>query len=118
MEYVEKFLALADEVGLPRDLLIVDHADEEIVKLVTESGAYAAITIRPTGIRPDDVARIVGKFGSEKILVNSDAAGQPWPASMLAVPEAAFAMRRHGLNEADIEKVVFKNPLNLFKLNV
>lgn len=119
IEYAERYLELADEVGLPRDLLIVDHADEEIVKLASESGAYAAITVQPwRNLSPEDAARIIDKYGTEKILVNCDAAAQPWPSNALAVPETAFAMRRYGMGDEDIRKVTFENPLNLFKLKL
>lgn len=119
IEYAERYLELADEVGLPRELLIVDHADEEIVKLVTASGAYAGITVQPwRNLSPEDAARIIGKYGTDRILVNCDAAAQPWPSNALAVPETAFAMRRYGLSRADIKKVTFENPRNLFKLKI
>jgi len=92
IEYAERYLELADEVGLPRNLLIVDHADEEIVKLVSDSGAWAAITVQPwRNLYPEDSAEIIGKYGTDKILVDCDAAAQPWPSNALAVPDTAFA---------------------------
>jgi len=119
IEYAEKFLELADEVGLPRDRLIVDHADEEVVRLALESGAWAAITVQPwRRLYPEDAARIIGKYGTERVLVDCDAAAQPWPSNALAVPDTAFAMRKYGLSEEDIRKVTFENPLSLFKLDI
>jgi len=117
LEYAEKYLELADEVGLPRNLLIVDHADEEIVKLVSGSGAYAGITVR-NELTPECAAKIIGKYGTEKILVNSDAAPQPWASNPSAVPNTAFAMRKYGISDEDIRKVTFENALNLYKLKV
>jgi len=117
IEYAERYLELADDVGLRRDLLVVDHADEEIVKLVTSSGAYAAITVQPwRNLTPDDAARIIGKYGTDKVLVNCDAAAQPWPSNPYAVPETAFAMKRYGMSDNDVKKVTFDNPVRLFKL--
>lgn len=119
IEYVEKYLRLADEVRLPQNLLIVDHADEEIVKMVSKTGAYAAITVQPwRNLGPDDAAKIIGKYGTDKILVNCDAAAQPWPSNALAVADTAFAMKRYGMNDDDIKKVTFENPMSLFKLNI
>ena len=119
IEYAERYLELADEVGLPRDLLIIDHADEEMVKLISGSGAWAAITVQPwRNLGPEDAAQIIDKYGTDKILVNCDAAAQPWPSNALAVPETAFAMKRYGMSDEDIRKITFENPLNLYKLKL
>jgi len=119
IELVERYLELADEVGLRRELLIVDHADEEMVKLISGSGAWAAITVQPwRKLSPEDAAEIIGKYGTDRILVNCDAAAQPWPSNALAVPDTAFAMRKYGLSDADVRKVTFENPVNLFKLRI
>jgi hypothetical protein len=119
IEYVEKYLKLANEVGLPLNLLIIDHADGEIVKFVSKTGAYAAITVQPwRNLGPADAAEIISKYGTDRILVNCDAAAQPWPSSALAVPDTAFAMKRYGMSDDDIRKVTFENPLNLFKLEI
>jgi len=119
IEFAERYLELADEVGLPRELLIIDHADEEMVKLISGSGAWAAITVQPwRKLHPEDAAEIIGKYGTERILVDCDAAAQPWPSNALAVPDTAFAMRRYGLSEADVRKVLYDNPIHLFKLRL
>jgi predicted metal-dependent TIM-barrel fold hydrolase len=118
-DYVEKYLKLADEVGLPQNLLIIDHADEEMVRLISKTKAYAAITVQPwRNLWPVDAASIIGQFGTDRILVNCDAAAQPWPSNPFAVPDTAFAMKRYGLSDADVKKVTFENPMNLFKLNL
>ena len=119
IEYAERYLELADEVGLPRDLLIIDHADEEMVQLISGSGAWAAITVQPwRNLGPEDAAMIIAKYGTERILVNCDAAAQPWPSNALAVPDTALAMRRYGMSGSDVRKVTFENPLNLYKLKL
>jgi len=117
VDYAEKYLELADEVGLPRDLLIIDHADEDIVKVVYDSGAYIGITVR-NELTPECAAKIVGKYGVNKIIVNSDAAPQPWASNPSAVPDTAFAMKRYGISDEDIRKATFENALNLYKLKL
>jgi len=117
VDYAEKYLELADEVGLPRDLLIIDHADEDIMKVVYDSGAYIGITVR-NELTPECAAKIVGKYGVNKIIVNSDAAPQPWASNPSAVPDTAFAMKRYGISDEDIRKATFENALNLYKLKL
>jgi len=117
VDYAEKYLELADEVGLPRDLLIIDHADEDIVELVYDSGAHIGITVR-NELTPECAAKIIGKYGVNKIIVNSDAAPQPWASNPSAVPDTAFAMKRYGICDEDIKKATFENALNLYKLKL
>jgi predicted metal-dependent TIM-barrel fold hydrolase len=119
IDYVEKYLKLADEVGLPHNLLIVDHADEEMVRLISKTKANAAITVQPwRNLWADDAARIIDQYGTDRILVNCDAAAQPWPSNGLAVSDTAFAMKRYGMSDSDIRKVTFENPMNLFRLKI
>ena len=55
---------------------------------------------------------LVKQYGTQRILVNSAA---DWGVSdALKVPKTAQAMRDAGVTEADIEKVVWHNPLDFY----
>ena len=55
---------------------------------------------------------LVKRYGPERIIVNSAA---DWGVSdPLKVPKTATAMRQAGISEADIDQVLWRNPVRFF----
>jgi predicted metal-dependent TIM-barrel fold hydrolase len=109
----ERTLDLVKESGIAPGLTLVDHNNEETLKMVLDSGCWAGHSIYPkTKMDEPRMVELVKRFGSERILVNSAA---DWGVSdPLKVPKTAEAMRQAGISEADIETICWKNPVAFF----
>jgi uncharacterized protein len=111
----ERTLALLRDVGFPEERALIDHNTEETLPLVLASGCWAGHSIYPkTKMDEDRMVRLVQRYGSERILINSAA---DWGVSdPLKVPKTVTAMRAAGIAEADIEQIVWRNPVLFFDL--
>jgi hypothetical protein len=60
----------------------------------------------------DRMVELLKQYGTEKMVVNSAA---DWGRSdPLKVPKTGEAMLKAGFSEAEVEKVLFENPINFF----
>jgi predicted metal-dependent TIM-barrel fold hydrolase len=106
-------LALLREVGFPEEQALIDHNNEETLPLVLATGCWAGHSIYPnTKMDEARMVTLIQRHGSERILVNSAA---DWGISdPLKVPKTAAALRAAGVAEAEIETVVWRNPVRFF----
>jgi predicted metal-dependent TIM-barrel fold hydrolase len=109
----QRSMDIAIEMGLNPYSVIVDHNNEETVKEVLDRGFWAAFTIYPfTKMGNERMVQIVKQYGSERIMINSAA---DWGISdPLAVPKTAALMKEHGISDADIHAVTYKNAITAF----
>ena len=109
----ERSLALIRDVGFPEERALIDHNTEETLPLVLESACWAGHSIYPfTKMDEPRMVALVKKYGPERILINSAA---DWGVSdPLKVPKTAALMRESGIAEADIETIVWGNPVAFF----
>jgi predicted metal-dependent TIM-barrel fold hydrolase len=109
----ERSLALIREQRFPEERVLIDHNNEETLPLVLATGCWAGHSIYPD-TKMDEVRMValVKKYGTSRIVVNSAA---DWGVSdPLKVPKTAAEMRKAGISEADIETIVWKNPIVFF----
>ena len=109
----ERTLALVKELGFPPELTLVDHNNEETLPLTLASGCWAGHSIYPqTKMDEGRMVALIKRYGTERIIVNSAA---DWGVSdPLKVPKTAVALRQAGVSEADIEQVIWRNPVHFF----
>jgi len=109
----ERSLALIREVGFPEERALIDHNTEETLPLVLESACWAGHSIYPfTKMDEPRMVALVKRYGAARILINSAA---DWGVSdPLKVPKTAALMRESGISEADIERIVWTNPVAFF----
>jgi predicted metal-dependent TIM-barrel fold hydrolase len=109
----ERSLALIHEIGFPVERALVDHNTEETLPLVLESGCWAGHSIYPhTKMDEPRMVALVKRYGSERILINSAA---DWGVSdPLKVPRTVALMRESGIAAADVERIVWTNPVSFF----
>lgn len=117
---VEIDVELADEAGLPDELLVLQHADESIVEYVLEStDCYLSFSLIRSveEIGPELVAQVIDEYGPEQVLVDTDM------LSGLYADDAAFTMKRMildllrlGVSPEDVKTVVYENPCELLGL--
>ena len=106
-------LELVKEVGIPEERVLVDHNNEETLPLVLDTGCWAGHSIYPNSKMDEGrMAALVQQYGSERIIINSAA---DWGVSdPLKVPKTVAKMIEVGIAEADIEKIVWDNPVAFF----
>jgi hypothetical protein len=109
----ERSLALVRDVGFPEERVLIDHNNEETLPLVLRTGCWAGHSIYPNSKMDEPrMAALVRQYGSARIIINSAA---DWGISdPLKVPKTVAVMREQGIAEADIETVVWTNPVAFF----
>jgi hypothetical protein len=109
----ERTIALIRDAAFPEERVLIDHNNEETLPVVLESQCWAGHSIYPhTKMDEARMVALVRRYGAQRILINSAA---DWGVSdPLKVPKTVALMRESGIPEADIETVVWKNPLDFF----
>ena len=109
----ERSLALIRECGFPPERTLIDHNTEETLPLTLEAGCWAGHSIYPhTKMDERRMAKLVEQYGSRRILINSAA---DWGFSdPLKVPKTVAVMREEGIDESDVERIVWHNPIEFF----
>jgi predicted metal-dependent TIM-barrel fold hydrolase len=109
----ERTIALVKDMGFPPELTLIDHNNEETLPLTLESGCWAGHSIYPqTKMDEGRMVTLVKRYGSDRIIVNSAA---DWGVSdPLKVPKTATALSQAGVSDADIETIVWHNPVRFF----
>ena len=104
---------VSDELKLDPGMVLVDHNNEETIREVLDRGFWAGFSIYPyTKMSSDRMVEVVRQYGAERIMINSAA---DWGISdPLAVSKTRDLMRKMGIEEKNIEKVVYRNALDFF----
>ena len=108
-----KTLQLVEETGLDPQTVLIDHNNELTVKEVHASGCWAGFSIYPnTKMDEYRMVRILEDVGTDRIMINSAC---DWGVSdPLKVRKTVDAMLEAGFSEDDVDKVVWRNPLEFF----
>jgi len=109
----ERSIALAKSVGLPPELVLIDHNNEETLPITLASGCWAGHSIYPnTKMDEDRMVALVKKYGSDRMIINSAA---DWGVSdPLKVPKTARRMEESGITPEIIRKIAWDNPIKFF----
>lgn len=101
------------DAGLSPEMVVIDHNNELTAKEVLDSGAWAAFSVYPfTKMDEHRMVRILQELGTDRVIVNS---AVDWGRSdPLKVPKTAAAMLAAGFSEDDVDKVVWRNPVEVF----
>ncbi len=101
---------LCEDHGMDPSKVIIDHNNEETVKVVHKRGFWTAFTIYPeTKLGNKRMVEIVKEYGSERIIIDSSA---DWGHSdPLSVPKTAKLMLDRGISREDVHKVSYQNAL-------
>lgn len=110
---VRRTLDLVRESGIAPNLVLVDHNNEITTPIAKASGYWLGYSIYPnTKMTPQRMVEIFRRFGTDQMVINSAA---DWGISdPLLVPKTVQVMRKSGMDETEIEKVVWRNPINFF----
>ncbi|WP_020666599.1 TatD family hydrolase [Amycolatopsis nigrescens] len=106
-------LDVVRESGIPPERVVVDHLNEVTVGLVADSGCWMGFSIYPdTKMDEHRMVAILREHGTERVLVNSAADwGRSDPLKTLRTAEAMLAA---GYAESDVDKVLWRNPVEFY----
>ncbi len=117
-DWIERYIKLIDEVGLDRGKAIIVHSDASTTRTITDAGCIAGLSVLPMRrFTPEDAAKIIAENDMDRILVSSDSRIRH-RSDPLSVPRIAVQMRRLGLSDKDVKKVLFDNPNRVFNLGI
>ena len=109
----ERTIALVKDVGIDEEMVIIDHLNEQTLPMVLETACWRGHSVYPhTKMSEQRMVALLKQYGTEKMVVNSAA---DWGRSdPLKVPKTGALMLQSGFSEAEVEKVLFENPINFF----
>lgn len=110
---VERTLKILAEEGADPRMVVVDHNTEETMPLVAATEYWIGLTVYPvTKLSPERAVAIARQYGVERLFVNSSA---DWgPSDPLAVAKVAQLMLKSGFSRAEVERLVWENPIRLY----
>ncbi|WP_243794737.1 TatD family hydrolase [Saccharopolyspora gloriosae] len=106
-------LDVVRESGLPPQRVLVDHLNEVTIDLVADTGCWLGFSIYPdTKMDEERMVALLRSYGTDRMVVNSAADwGRSDPLKTRATGEA---MLRAGFTDADVEKVLWHNPIAFY----
>ena len=109
----ERTIALIRDVGIPEQLVVIDHLNEVTLPLVMDTDCWRGHSIYPnTKMSEDRMVTLLKQYGLSKMIVNSAADwGQSDP---LKVPKTGKAMLAAGFSEEQVHKVLYRNPIEFY----
>jgi hypothetical protein len=109
----ERTIKVLRDMNYDMKMVLLDHNTEETTDISQRSGAWAGHTVYPvTKLSPERAASILFQYGTNKMVVNSSA---DWgPSDVLMVPKTARELARRGMAQSEIERVVWRNPIEFF----
>ncbi len=106
-------LDLVAEAGVDPGRVLIDHNNELTVPVVADTGSWMGFSIYPD-TKMDEVrmVRILSEYGTDRMIINSAA---DWGRSdPLKVFRTAQAMLAAGFSDDDVDRVVWRNPVEFF----
>jgi predicted metal-dependent TIM-barrel fold hydrolase len=106
-------IELVEASSLAPERVLIDHNNELTYEYVVAAGCWCGFTIYPeTKMDEDRLVRIVQDTGFARMIVNSAA---DWGRSdPLKVPKTVAALLAAGFADADVERLVWNNPVEFF----
>jgi predicted metal-dependent TIM-barrel fold hydrolase len=109
----ERCIAILKDMDYPMGKILLDHGNEETIKITRELGCYQGFSIYPhTKMDENRMVAIVLEYGIERMIINSAA---DWGVSdPLMVPKTIVKLNQAGVPEEKIQQLVWANPVNFF----
>jgi predicted metal-dependent TIM-barrel fold hydrolase len=109
----ERCIDLIKDCGFPFPRVLLDHGNEETIKLTRELGCVSGFSIYPnTKMDAHRMVQIVKEYGTERIVINSAA---DWGVSdPLMVPKTVSKLEQAGVDATRIQELVWQNPVAFF----
>jgi uncharacterized protein len=113
LQGTRRTLELVERSGLAPERVLIDHNNELTVAEVKESGCWVGFSVYPnTKMDEHRVVRVLEEHGTDRMILNSAC---DWGVSdPLKVAKTAAAMGGSGFDANEVDKVVWRNPVEFF----
>ncbi len=113
MKGFQRCIDIVKDSGIAMERVLLDHGNEETIKITKELGLYSGFSIYPnTKMTPARMVALLQEYGLERMIINSAA---DWGISdPLLVPATVAKMQEANFTEAQIAEVVWENPIGFF----
>jgi hypothetical protein len=113
LEGTRRTLELVERSTLAPERVLIDHNNELTVAEVKESGCWMGFSVYPnTKMDEHRVVRVFEEHGTDRMILNSAC---DWGVSdPLKVAKTAAAMTGAGFDANEVDKVVWRNPVEFF----
>ncbi|MBO8179999.1 MAG: TatD family hydrolase [Archaeoglobus sp.] len=108
-----KTIEILNSLDFPPQLAVIDHVNFETIDMVLETEYWIGLTIQPGKLSPDDAARIVAEYGSERFMLNSDAGYRDVEIATVASAAEKIA---ENVGKDEAERVARKNARKFLRL--
>lgn len=104
-EGVKRMMPILRDIGIPEEMILIDHNTEETMPMLRDTGYYLGLTVYPISkLTPERVSAIIRKHGAERVLVNGSA---DWGVSdPLSLVKVVARMKADGHRQEVIEGLV------------
>ncbi|MCB9890173.1 MAG: TatD family hydrolase [Planctomycetes bacterium] len=109
----ERCIDLIRDAGFPMERVLLDHGNEETIRVTRDLGCVSGFSIYPnTKMDPPRMVRLIQEYGVEGIVINGAC---DWGVSdPLSVPKTVLRLEGAGIGDDDIERLVWRNPIDFF----
>ncbi len=109
----ERCIAILKDMDYPMEKILLDHGNEETIKITRELGCYQGFSIYPhTKMDENRMVAMILDYGIERMIINSAA---DWGVSdPLMVPKTIVKLNQIGFPEDQIQQLVWANPVDFF----
>ena len=106
-------LDIVQNSQVPIERILLDHGNEETIKVTRDCGAWLGFSIYPnTKMSPERMVAIVKEYGVDRLVVNSAC---DWGVSdPLSVPKTVKLLQEANESAETIDQLVWKNPVSFF----
>lgn len=119
LEATKITLELVADAGLSEDRVVLTHAHRSMAPWVLEhTDCYVSFTVgnATRDIRSADIAAAIEKYGSDRVMVDSDSAHHK-RLEPFAVRRTILDLLREGFDPSDVRTVVYENPREVLGLD-
>lgn len=114
-EILKKELEIINETISP-ELVLIDHINFETIDLIIDMDFMIGLTVQPQKLSPKDILTITNDYGFDKFVLNSDISDKE--SNHLSLPITVHELKKRNVSNKKINKIVFKNSKDFFKLNI
>jgi hypothetical protein len=108
-------IELLERLGVDKNLILLDHVNEETYELVREYGTWIGLTVHPRSLSPQRAARLLQRYGGERAILSSDVGRDP--ADIWALPRTLLECRRLGVESTVQERAVYRNAWDFYQVD-
>ncbi len=108
----QKILKTLEELKFPEELAVIDHVSLETISDILNRGYHVGLTVEEGKLSQEDVLDIIGNFGSERVMINSDTGFTS--LDYLSTFRTVTFLLEKSVEAREVERIAFENARRFF----